>query len=283
MKKIIITLFVIALASCSNNGWEKSSESEVGFTHTVAGFIDDSNGITAGYSGEVHFTNDGGKQWPKAENRTMCRFALDALESGDLIHAGNGGTVAFSDDGKSWTKLETPISGKALLVNFYDKTYGSVVNQSGEIKTTADGGKSWFDIAKPESAIIIIAIEQFSQHGICIIEKNGYIHITNDLGAKLESRKIPVKENNIEINKLSFNSASMRFSDSNNGTIAIIAPAADQKKSKIIVLRTGDGAKSFIKEKISCELNSSTTVFLSPDSTYLTVNGLKKIELFRHI
>jgi len=283
MKKILIMLFILTIASCSNSSWKKALESEVTFTHTVAGFVNEGLGITAGYAGEVHFTNDGGKDWPRAQNQTMCRFAIDALESGELIHAGNGGTVAFSADGKSWTKLETPISGKAMLVNFYDTQHGAAVNASGEVKYTVDGGKSWQDMVKPESAVIILAIDQFSEKGLVLLDFMGELHVTNDLGATWNKVTLDPDKYDINFKKLASNSASIRFADAQNGTIAVIAPADDAKKSSVVILRTADGAKTFSAEKIPCELNAATKIFLSPDSMYLTVNGMKKVELFRHI
>jgi len=275
-------MIAAALTSCSGSAWSRVIESDVNFSHNVSGFINEGLGITGGYAGEVHYTIDGGKSWPEGEKKTLCRYAIDALPGGELIHAGNQGVVGISTDGRSWTKLETPIDGMAMLVNFFDRARGCTVDAKNNILLTEDGGSSWRRLNGPKIAGIIIAIEHFSEQGICIIDSQGNFYMTQNLGSSWTTSPLPCRENGIDTARLSGNSASMRFTDAMNGNIAVIALVGGSDKSRIVVLKTTDGAKSFTAEKISCRVNSSTELFLSPDSMYLTANGDNKIELFKN-
>ncbi len=271
MKKKTTVLLMLLFVSCSRAQWEKVSESNISFTHTVAGFVNEHLGITAGYAGEIHYTNDSGKEWPRAQNNTMCRFAIDALDSGELIHAGNGGTVSFSEDGTAWTKLETPVSGKIVLVNFFNSERGSILTSSGEIKYTVDAGKSWKNMDKPQNDGFIIAIDHFSSDEVAVIDNKGNLHRSDDLGSTWSSVALPAEEYKLNW-RLSANAVALRFKDDQTFTIAVIAPAENSKNSAVVVLRSDDGGIHFSGEKIPCNLNPTATIFLSPDSGYLTVN-----------
>jgi photosystem II stability/assembly factor-like uncharacterized protein len=71
------------------------------FSHPVyyGGFMDESFGITVGYTGEIHYITDGGVNWPQAQNPSMCRFGLDIVDSQTAWNCGNGGHVHVSIDG----------------------------------------------------------------------------------------------------------------------------------------------------------------------------------------
>jgi len=280
MKKMLLMLLVLTTASCGGGKWEKKAEYKTSFPFTMAGFINDDCGITVGMFGEVHSTKNGGKEWPKIPEFND-KYAIDALATGQFIHAGFAGKVGIIADGETSEPLESPISGIVMLVNFLDEQTGCAVNKLNDIKFTADGGNTWQDIQKPETMGIIISIDLYSKNGICVLDNTGRLYVTNDGGANWKKTALPVEKYIINFRELKPYSASMRFSDESNGTIAIIAPAKEAKKSSVLVYKTVDGAKPVIADEIRCGLNAGSKLFLSPDSSYLTVSGDDAIILFK--
>ncbi len=285
MKKIIIfTLIALMMSACAESGWKKINEQKIGFAANATGFIDENRGVAVGAMGEVHYTNDGGKDWPRADNVSQCRYAFDALQSGEIFHTGNGGSVGTSTDGgKTWNMMEKPVASKAGLINFYDPQRGCTVTLTNDIRYTLDGGKSWMTMEKPGDAGLIMAIDQYSETGFCFADKKGVLYVSADTGQTWTANPLPVNENAIDLKNLSKNSAALRFTDANNGTVVIVAANNDVNKSKIVVMRTGDGGKTFSTESFASKVNSGSTLFLSPDSALLTVTGAGTIEVYRHL
>ncbi len=65
--------------------------------------MNESLGVTVGLDGEVHYTTDGGKSWPDANNNSMCRYVLDFVDKDTVWHCGNNGDIGISTDGgRNW-------------------------------------------------------------------------------------------------------------------------------------------------------------------------------------
>jgi len=281
MKNCLVLLFLMPFISCGGSNWEKKTESAISFPYTISGFINDTSGITAGMFGEIHVTKNGGKEWKKIPEFND-KYAIDALESDKFIHGGFEGLVGIIADGENSVRLESPISGLVMLVNFLDERYGCVVNKFNDIKITADGGKTWKGVQKPPAMGKLLAIDLFSKGGIYVLDARGDLYCTTDSGASWGKTTLAIQKYKIDFTYLSSNSASMRFSDANNGTIAVIAPDDKSPVGFVLICKTTDGAKTISTERIPCELNAGTKIFLSPDTLYLTVSNDKKITLFRH-
>lgn len=282
MKKSLILLLVLTMVSCGGGNWQKKGEYKISFPFTVAGFLNENCGITAGMFGEVHYTKNGGRDWLKIPEFND-KYAIDALATGQFIHAGFVGKVGMIADGETSIPFESPVSGNVMLVNFFDEQAGCAVNKVNDIKLTADAGKSWRDVQKPQTMGLIVSIDLFSESGICVLDNEGSLYVTSDTGSNWSKTALPIQKYAINFRELKPNSASMRFSDEGNGTIAIIAPAKDINNSSVLVFKTGDGAKSMTCEKIRCRLNAGSKIFLSPDTTCLTVSGDNEVVLFKHV
>lgn len=280
MEKSLALLLVLAIASCGSN-WEKNAEYTVSFPCTIAGFIDENSGITVGMFGEIHATDNGGKEWPRI-TEFNDKYAIDALASGQFIHAGFEGLVGMIADGKTSVRLKTPIPGIAMLVSFLDEQHGCAVNKFNDIRLTVDAGETWQGIQKPPTMGKLLAIDLFSASGICALDSAGDLYCTTDAGASWSKTALPIQKYRINCKALSSHAASMRFADADTGTVAIIAPDGASPAEFVLVCKTSDGAKTIAAEKIPCELNAGTKIFLSPDVRFLTVSNDKKITVFRH-
>lgn len=282
MRNVILFLAIVTLASCGNANWEKKAEIKTSFPFTIAGFISESDCIAAGMYGEVHSTENGGKDWPRIPNITMDRYAIDALPTGEFIHAGFGGTVGMISGGEARALFDAKISGAVMLVNFFDGQHGCAINKVNDIKYTDDAGKTWQSVQKPQSMGSLISIDLFSVNGICILDTAGALYSTTDAGANWSKTMLPLRKYRIDLKGFAPYSASMRFADATTGTIAVIAPNGNSKKSCIFVFTTRDGAKTVIADKIPSMINSGTKIFLSPDAKYLTVSNNDMIILLGH-
>jgi photosystem II stability/assembly factor-like uncharacterized protein len=280
MKKILVLVVMATLASCGGGNWQKTTELTVSFPFTVAGFVNDESGMTAGMFGEIRVTKSGGKEWSRIPEFND-KYAIDALAGGTFVHVGFGGLVGMIADGETSTRLETPVSGAVTLVSFLDGRQGCAVNKGNDIKITADAGKTWRVVQKPPAMGALLAIDFFPPGGIYALDAAGDLYLTTDSGANWSRTKLAIQKYKIDFKRLSTNSAALRFSDADNGTIAVIAPSARSSVGFVLACGTSDGAKTVVAEKIPCELNAGTKVFLSPDARYLTVSDDKKITVFR--
>jgi photosystem II stability/assembly factor-like uncharacterized protein len=148
---------------------------------TVAAFHDGEFGLTAGPDDDVRYTADGGETWTRAVGELHCRHGLEIVNEQVAWHCGNGGTrrtvdggrtwktVAPSacpnlsflnaqtgwsaspyelkttgDGGATWQTLATPAGGgniTAIALPTQDDGY--VLDDAGNLYSTADGGRSW--------------------------------------------------------------------------------------------------------------------------------------------
>lgn len=83
------TLLPEVSAAPSASNWTVVVENKIGHRNYIGGFLDDTFGITVGYSGEIHYTNDGGQTWPKAQNSSACRYSLDIVDENLAWCGGN--------------------------------------------------------------------------------------------------------------------------------------------------------------------------------------------------
>lgn len=116
IKKVLVFLCITVLSigffGCSSTGgknksnWVVSKTVNIPHKNNIGGFYNDNFGITVGYSGEVHYTNDGGVNWPKGNNKSLCRFGLDIVNEKVAWNCGNGGHVRKTiDGGQNWENV----------------------------------------------------------------------------------------------------------------------------------------------------------------------------------
>ena len=286
MQKIIIVCFgsILLLAGCSGKKpvkeWVKEGEFSIDFktfmdpsgsSIRMSGFGNEKNGISLLGPDNIFFTEDGGTTWKKSNNKVSTRNFLNSLEIYEgFVWATGGNAIRFSTDmGKTFEAL--PDKGsfyREALLSFCNSKNGWYAQLSeNRFAQTSDGGNSWQSLNVPEIGML---------KSIFLLDKNcGFIlddkavYKTIDGGKSWNKFPLSSMFDGQSQNSLLVFGNAMRFENINEGIIIL---RTNDSKSKLSVLRTEDGAKSWEKENISLDENIIPgSVFLSRDCKYLTV------------
>lgn len=264
----------------SNSTWKELSRQTIEHKANYAGFLSDTYGITVGYAGEIHYTNDGGKTWPAGENNSACRFGLDILNENVALASGNSGQNRITrDGGKTWQEL----TNYGLFEPNHNR-YISIVDENTfwlasqkKIGRSADSGKTWQEIELPEEMAPISAITfQTADEGY-VLNATGTLFATKDGGKTWSKQSIDFQKLGIKNGKLTIYSAPwacLRFTDAQNAVMALYA-TMDAGGSRIIILKTADGGKTW-KDEFLPGSYVLTAVYLSRDAKYLTLYSINK-------
>ncbi|MDP4091009.1 MAG: YCF48-related protein [Bacillota bacterium] len=232
----------------------------------IGEFIDDKKGITVGYGGEIHYTEDGGKTWPRANNESMCRYGVSIASDKIVAACGNAGQIRLSTDGgKNWSD-----GGKFLEKNYYvsfvDEKKGWVAD-SYKLAATEDGGKTYNEITLP-SDFGAVATVYLSPSGTgYVLNAEGKLSITKDGGKTWTSKTILPAGEKVNIKTGTMQYAAVKFNDDKNGIAAVI-----NNNGKKAVFRTEDGGSTWVKEEIP-ESEAAFGVAISPDGKYISLTG----------
>lgn len=257
-----------AAAAGDANLWKVAQQVKVQHATTVAAFLNDTFGITAGYAGEIHYTADGGQTWPRAKNSSMCRFGLDIVNQSLAWHVGNGGNVRMSTDGgQNWTAVSNlSSSGISQFISFVDAKTGWAANQT-KLWATADGAQKWTEVALPTGAKNLVEIVLRTASSGYLLDEAGVLYITQDGGQHWSSQALELKDGAMALVKLP-HGAAMRFFDADHGLI--IASLAGGGNSELVALRTADGGKTWQKEDLAVPAKIGS-LYLTHDGTTLTI------------
>ena len=238
----------------------------------VAGFLDETNGISVGTAGEVHYTTDGGKTWPAGTNDTFCRFGLDIVSAQTAWHCGNGVIGLSSDGGKTWTVKGTYNSPDPLackFVSFLDDKTGWAANDS-ELTSIDNGGATVTAIKLPSGLSgTIAAINLRTAADGYVLDSGGTVWITADGGKTWTSK--PLGLTGDVVSPSGTPQAAMRFSDATHGVV-VARLAGDAPK--LVAFRTSDGGATWQTEQVGLNFahgNDVTSVYLAHDGVSLTV------------
>ncbi len=136
-------------------------------------------GITVGRAGEIHYTDDGGATWSRADNESVCRYGLDIIEGGICYTCGYQGVVTKStDNGKSFTAKNSFTLTRGNITRFLDENNGFIVTDK-KIGITTDGAETWKEI---ETEMNVIAFYPESIDNFWYIGKNLQLYHTTDGG-----------------------------------------------------------------------------------------------------
>ena len=260
--------------------WRLAGEAQITHKATLAAFVDEKNGITAGYAGAMYVTHDGGKTWTPGVNSSACRFGLEALPDGAAWTAGNLGNVrASTDGGAHWTVAASFGRSEprhARHLSFLDAKRGLIASQE-ELGLTADGGESWTKLAVPAKAGMIAAVSLSEEGGglrIRLLDENGDLWVSADRGASWAQAPSPLGSPVFE--SLTAPRAAMRFTAAGEGVLAAIL---DEGGLKGHVYRTRDGGKTW-QEEATPGLQPSVLT-LSSDARLLTSFDQYTVRLYR--
>jgi photosystem II stability/assembly factor-like uncharacterized protein len=249
---------------------------------TVAGFFDETFGITAGSGGEIHYTTDNGKTWSKADNSSLCRFGLEIVDKQVAWHCGNGGHVRVSSDGgQTWQPVTDygPYEPKQCrFLSFLDTDTGWAATPY-QLGATTDGGTSWTEIVLPEDIQLIAAISlRTPTHGY-LLDTAGTLFATQDGGEKWSATSSGLIPQDKELLLATFApAAAMRFPDANHGLI--IMSLKGTGGTEVLAARTTNGGQTWEQETLPVKFG---TPYLTRDATFLTIVGLSnKITMLRY-
>jgi photosystem II stability/assembly factor-like uncharacterized protein len=250
-----------------NKPWEVINQTLYSHNLYLAGFLSDVYGITVGDSGEVHYTNDGGQDWPKAKNLSMCRFGLDIVDEQIAWNCGNGASVLVTTDGgKVWTPV-TPFGGNepdhCRFLRFLDGTTGWAATPT-KLGITNDSGQTWTVISTPPEIGKIYAIDLRSPVDGYLVDSAGILYKTADGGNTWTAQSLNLNEDEKYTTSSYTPVAAIRFTNANLGMIAF-----SMHNNNILVLHTSDGGITWQREYLPIKNESS--LYLANDGKTLTI------------
>jgi photosystem II stability/assembly factor-like uncharacterized protein len=262
--------------------WQVVFQGQVEQRTTVAGFLDETFGITAGSAGEVHYTRDGGETWPRADNSSLCRFGLEIVDEQLAWHCGNGGHVRVSTDGgRTWQAVADYGPNEpnhCRFLSFLDAKIGWAATPY-QLGATTDGGASWADVALPEGIPDIAAITLRTSTDGYLLDVAGNLFVTEDGGeswSPLAPGLIPAGKELLLGS--SAPAAAMRFPDANRGLVALSLKS--EEGVEIVTVRTADGGQTWEHERALATFGAP---YLARDGTILTIVGLSnRITVLRY-
>jgi len=262
--------------------WQVVFQGRVEQRTTIAGFLDETFGITVGSAGEVHYTIDGGKTWPQAENSSLCRFGLEIVDEQLAWHCGNGGHVRVSTDGgRTWRTVadygpNEPNHCRFLSFLGAETGWAATPYQLG---ATADGGVSWADVALPEGIQDIAAIALRTSTDGYLLDVAGNLFATEDGGESWSPLALGlIPEGKELLLGSSAPAAAMRFPDADRGLVALSLKG--KEGAEIVTARTADGGQTWEYEGALATFGAP---YLTRDGTMLTIVGLSnRITVLRY-
>ncbi len=261
--------------------WQVIFQGQVEQPTTVAGFLDENFGITAGSAGEVHYTIDGGETWSEADNSSMCRFGLEIVDEQLAWHCGNGGHVRVSTDGgHTWQAVADygPNEPKhCRFLSFLDAEIGWAATPY-QLGATADGGASWVDVALPGGIQDMAAIALRTATDGYLLDVAGNMFVTQDGGETWSPPSPGLIPEGKELLSGFAPAAAMRFFDADHGLVALSLKG--EEGVEILIMRTADGGQTWEQESALATFGAP---YLTRDGTMLTIVGLsKKITVLRY-
>jgi photosystem II stability/assembly factor-like uncharacterized protein len=268
---IIVLIFGILIGEAKKTVWEEISRTEVKHPFNYAGFYNESVGITVGYGGECHYTTDGGKTWPKAENQSMCRFGLEFLNEKTAWHSGNGALIGASvNGGVTWNAVGNFGAGEpnhCRYISFCNETTGWIASNL-VLGTTTDGGKNWTEIPLPAKLTQLSAIAGVSLDIVYLLDTGvagARLFWTPNQGQTWNIIPLGLKAGFYPVTNTPI--AAMRLKADGKGTLVICC-----KGNQLWDLETLNNGKTWSKERIPSEI-SVMGLFLAPDGRTLTISG----------
>jgi len=253
--------------------WELALEAPITHKASVAAFVDEKTGMTAGFAGAMYFTRDGGKTWSPGVNGSACRFGLEA-RPGAAWSAGNAGHVRVSKDGGAhWT--ERASFGQGRFLSFLDAQRGLIASPS-DLGITGDGGVTWRRLGLPPDGGAIAAVslaEEGAALRLRVLDENGDLWLSRDAGRSWAQAPSPLGRPVVE--SMTTPWAALRFV----GAEGVLAAFLDEGLPKGHVFRTRDGGKTWTEDR--AEGLAVGTPNLSWDGKVLATFDGQKVHVYR--
>ena len=266
--------------------WQALIDAKAAQRVYIAGFNDDTRGITAGYAGATYYSENAGSSWTKAANISMCRYGLDILDGGVAVTCGNGGDNRISlDGGKTWSAMRRygpSEPDQFRFASFLDAKTGWIGGPLG-IASTADSGATWSEIKLPPGVenIAAIALLAGGQGKVGFaLGADGSLSRTNDGGATWTTKAIAASGADVAFTNASnfVSSAAMRFQSQAEG---LVVAYRRNPKPAWVALSTTDGGDSWTIEDITSGIEPAGSVYLSTDGRYATLYYSHRVVVFK--
>jgi photosystem II stability/assembly factor-like uncharacterized protein len=253
--------------------WKVAAQLSTKFSVYNSVFVNDQKGVTVGSGGEVHFTNDNGKNWGNGNNSSYCLFGVSMINDKVGWACGNGAyVVKTANGGVSWKAVEDfgeSEPNHPRFISFIDENTGWVATprefdlkgKKVKLGCTKDGGKTWEAIELPNDSDKIAAVSLRTEKDGYVLDKSGSLYITADGGKTFSKQTLDLSDIDYMIKYSP--SIALRFLDDRNAIICY-----RNNDGKLEAAKSSDGGKTWVKENLP-EIFASS-VNLSLDGKVLT-------------
>lgn len=250
----------------ADSDWDILTQQDYSFPVYNSAFYSQDYGITVGYDGEIHYTTDGGSNWPQAENTSMCRWGMDIVNENISYTCGNGAQVTKSTDGGKTFARAADFGGtepnQCTMMSFADENNG-IIASAKRLAVTADGAATWKELKTPSE---IAAIRMTDASTFYFVGADFQIYKTTDAGQTWASTSmnLPDKEN--------YKKAAQTFALSVDGKDSYTVYCFGKKDAVLKCYSTTDNWKTCTEHPMP-EVSVSAHLYLSNTGDTLTVNA----------
>ncbi|MBP5752981.1 MAG: hypothetical protein J6W60_09025 [Treponema sp.] len=280
MKKTILCASILAglfLTGCgSKSEWNilKQMPAPDGGASFFVGFHDQDCAISVGEHGLISATSDGGANWIKAENSSLCRFCLDIVDSQIAWSGGNGNDVRVTrDGGKTWQAVtDCKLGAVHRSIDFIDDMNGWIANEF-YIASTNDGGNTWNQMKLPKLNGKILSFSILSSAEGYVVTKGGDLIYTNDGGNTWTVQ--PIAELVSASDGGDLITCDFNFYDKNRGEL--VASIVNEGGTDILFFFTEDGGATWNQTAIDYpKTEVASEAYFSSNGKYITLTSIKK-------
>lgn len=195
----VLVSAVLLLASCGgkvNHAFATAKTDDLIYTGAMA---DSVYGYAVGEDGLAFYTQDGGKNWQRSQNKCSPLFSLSPINETVCFATGEHKTfLKTTDGGKTWTGLANHPGKRSKGSSFKNENFGTVWTTSDAFEYLA-ATDEWEKIAKPEGCGLVESVFSIEPGKIFLCDSNGIIYSTGDYGKNWETcQKIFDKQDEIK-------------------------------------------------------------------------------------
>jgi photosystem II stability/assembly factor-like uncharacterized protein len=239
----------------------------IGFSCRMAGFLNEKFGITTAMYGEVHYTTDGGENWPSGNNISDCIAGLEIIDDKTAYMSANYSEVRVTRDGGiNWRDVANfgdMVNEHCRYLSFIDSEKGWIANKK-EIGFTEDGGKVWKNITVPGNVADISAINLKTVDEGYILSSDGKLFLTLNGGKSWDEKNLGITGFKV----LVCPTAALHISD--NKKFEIVAYLEGEGQKGYYFITTSDGGNTWNQKKL-IEEGGPGYINLSRNGKVLTI------------
>ncbi|HSW12408.1 MAG TPA: YCF48-related protein [Solimonas sp.] len=155
-------------------------------------FLDTSRGLAVGAYGLFYETTDGGQNWTEVQTPIRAEElhfnSIARLNNGDLLIAGEQGTLAISaDGGTSWTKLTSPYESSLFGAVALGEKGAVIFGLRGNVYVSGEPrSNSWTKVDTGTVASMFGGVAT-ADGGVAMVGLNGTVLVMDGSGGNLRS------------------------------------------------------------------------------------------------